>query len=193
MARQLSFSKYEQELRPELRQNLNIAESTEDVKKFFVYTIQKLFGRVLEGKEAFTYEDIRLDPQEQSGFIISEKLLGDPDFATVWSNSDLYNIVKRIADAAGNRAGARSVHPVGRRLEGTTLEQSRPFLWGGSRSHAANTCRERAAEKSNAARSARLRCGRGRRPARRGPAADRGERRALPSAVVAPRASGSSA
>ena len=89
MARQLSFSKYEQELRPELRQNLNIAESTEDVKKFFVYTIQKLFGRVLEGKEAFTYEDIRLDPQEQSGFIISDKLLGDPEFASVWSNSDL--------------------------------------------------------------------------------------------------------
>jgi hypothetical protein len=103
MARQLSFSKYEQELRPELRQNMNIAESTEDVKKFFVYTIQKLFGRVLEGKEAFTYEDIRLDPQNQSGFIISNDLLGNPDFAAVWQNSDLSNIVKRIADAAGNR------------------------------------------------------------------------------------------
>ena len=103
MARQLSFSKYEQELRPELRQNMNIAESTEDVKKFFVYTIQKLFGRVLEGKEAFTYEDIRLEPQEQSGFIISDKLLENPDFAAVWINSDLSNIVKRIADAAGNR------------------------------------------------------------------------------------------
>ena len=103
MARQLSFSKYEQELRPELRQNLNIAESTEDVKKFFVYTIQKLFGRVLERKEAFIYEDIRLDPQEQSGFIISDQLLGDPDFAAVWQNSDLSNIVKRIADSAGNR------------------------------------------------------------------------------------------
>jgi hypothetical protein len=86
-----------------LRQNLNIAESTEDVKKFFVYTIQKLFGRVLEGKETFTYEDIRLEPQEQSGFIISDKLLGDPQFEAVWSNSDLSNIVKRIADAAGNR------------------------------------------------------------------------------------------
>ena len=103
MARQLSFSKYEQELRPELRQNLNIAESTEDVKKFFVYTIQKLFGRVLERKEAFIYEDIRLDPHEQSGFIISDQLLGDPDFAAVWQNSDLSNIVKRIADSAGNR------------------------------------------------------------------------------------------
>jgi hypothetical protein len=103
MARQLSFSKYEQELRPELRQNLNIAESTEDVKKFFVYTIQKLFGRVLEGKEAFTYEDIRLAPQEQSGFIISDKLLGDPEFAAVWRSSDLSNIVKRIADSAGKR------------------------------------------------------------------------------------------
>jgi hypothetical protein len=103
MARQLSFSKYEQQLRPELRQNLNIAESTEDVKKFFVYTIQKLFGRVLEGKEAFRYEDIRLAPLEQSGFIISEKVLGDPEFAAVWQNSDLSNIVKRIADAASNR------------------------------------------------------------------------------------------
>jgi hypothetical protein len=103
MARQLSYSKYEQELRPELRQNLNIAESTEDVKKFFVYTIQKLFGRVLERKEAFPYEDIRLDPQEKSGFIISDKLLGDPDFAAVWQNSDLANIVKRIADSASNR------------------------------------------------------------------------------------------
>ena len=103
MARQLSYSKYEQELRPELRQNMNIAESTEDVKKFFVYTIQKLFGRVLERKGAFAYEDIRLDPQEQSGFIISDKLLEDPDFAAVWRNSDLANIVKRIADAASNR------------------------------------------------------------------------------------------
>ena len=103
MARQLSFSKYEQELRPELRQNMNIAESTEDVKKFFVYTIQKLFGRVLERKETFTYEDIRLAPQEQSGFIISDKILEDPDFAAVWHDSDLYNIVKRLADAAGNR------------------------------------------------------------------------------------------
>ena len=103
MARQLSFSKYEQQLRPELRQNLNIAESTEDVKKFFVYTIQKLFGRVLEGKGAFQYEDIRLAPLEQSGFIISDKVLGDPEFAAVWQNSDLSNIVKRIADAASNR------------------------------------------------------------------------------------------
>ena len=103
MARQLSFSKYEQQLRPELRQNLNIAESTEDVKKFFVYTIQKLFGRVLEGKEAFRYEDIRLAPMEQSGFIISDKVLEDPEFEAVWQNSDLSNIVKRIADAASNR------------------------------------------------------------------------------------------
>jgi hypothetical protein len=57
MARQLSYSKYEQELRPELRQNMNIAESTEDVKKFFVYTIQKLFGRVLERKGALTLKN----------------------------------------------------------------------------------------------------------------------------------------
>jgi hypothetical protein len=103
MARQLSFSKYEQELRPELRQNLNIAESTEDVKKFFVYTVQKLFDRVMEGKEAFTYEDIRLEPLKESGFFISDRLRAEPTFKTVWKNSDLSNIVKRMSDAAGNR------------------------------------------------------------------------------------------
>lgn len=103
MARQLSFSKYEQELRPELRQNLNIAESTEDVKKFFVYTVQKLFNKVLEEKEAFRYEDIQLAPQERSGFIISDTLLGNAAFAAVWQDSDLANIVKRIADTASNR------------------------------------------------------------------------------------------
>jgi hypothetical protein len=103
MARQLSFSKYEQELRPELRQNLNIAESTEDVKKFFVYTVQKLFDKVLEGKGPIRYEDIRLAPMEQSGFIISDELLRNPEFIAVWQNSDLSNIVKRIADTAANR------------------------------------------------------------------------------------------
>ena len=40
---------------------------------------------------------------KQSGFIISDTVLGDPDFEAVWQNSDLSNIVKRIADAAGNR------------------------------------------------------------------------------------------
>jgi uncharacterized membrane protein YcaP (DUF421 family) len=111
MARQLSFSKYEQELRPELRQNLNIAESTEDVKKFFVYTIQKLFSKVLEEKGAFRYEDIQLAPMEQSGFIISDKLMRDAEFAAVWHNSDLSNIVKRIADAAGNRNKKKKKNP----------------------------------------------------------------------------------
>ena len=103
MKKKFSFTRYEREILPNFRQKISKAESTEDVKKFFVYTIQKLFGRVLERKGAFTYEDIRLDPQEQSGFIISDKLLEDPDFAAVWRNSDLANIVKRIADAASNR------------------------------------------------------------------------------------------
>jgi len=103
MKKRFSFTRYEREILPNFRQKISKAESTEDVKKFFVYTIQKLFGRVLERKGAFTYEDIRLDPQEQSGFIISDKLLEDPDFAAVWRNSDLANIVKRIADAASNR------------------------------------------------------------------------------------------
>ena len=46
MVRQLSYTKYENEILPELRQKLNQAESTEDVKKFFTQTIRVLFEKI---------------------------------------------------------------------------------------------------------------------------------------------------
>ena len=45
MSKRLSYTKYEQELLPDFRAKINRAESTEDVKKFFVRTIQELFGQ----------------------------------------------------------------------------------------------------------------------------------------------------
>ena len=43
-----------------LRENLSLAESTEDVKKFFVYAVKEFLERALEGQISFEYEDIAL-------------------------------------------------------------------------------------------------------------------------------------
>ena len=45
MSRQLSFTKIEKELLPAYRQKMGSAESTEDVKKFFVYIVQELLNK----------------------------------------------------------------------------------------------------------------------------------------------------
>ena len=47
MTKRLSFVKYEQELRPTLRERINSAESTEDVKKFFAHAVLELLEEVL--------------------------------------------------------------------------------------------------------------------------------------------------
>ena len=50
MIKQQSFTKIESELLPEFRRRIGTAESTEDVKKFYIYTMQELFNRVFSGK-----------------------------------------------------------------------------------------------------------------------------------------------
>lgn len=103
MKRQFSFSKYEREVRPMLRENLNRSESTEDVKKFFVYAFRDLMNRVSVGRLAVEYEDILLDLLERDGFLIGDRLGATPDFVSLWNDSDLPHIVKRMAESAIKR------------------------------------------------------------------------------------------
>jgi len=103
MTKQISFSKYEQELRPQYRESVNSAESTEDVKKFFAYSTHELIETALQGKVAVEYEDICLDPHRESGFVISSRLRNLQEFDSVWNRSDLPHIVKRMAEFAIKR------------------------------------------------------------------------------------------
>ena len=103
MTRQISFSKYEQELRPEYRQRINSAESTEDIKKFFAYTVLELFERVLGGEIDLNYDDVHLNPKRKAGFAVSKRLRGIADFVSAWKKSDLPHIVRRIAEVAIKR------------------------------------------------------------------------------------------
>ncbi|UCG81828.1 MAG: hypothetical protein JSV60_06040 [Desulfobacterales bacterium] len=103
MTKQVSFSKYEQELRREYRKRIDSAESPEDVKKFFVRTVLRLFRKVLGDKVYFDYEDVHLDPKRKDGFVVSNRLGGIRDFVSIWKKSDLRHIVKRMAEFAIKR------------------------------------------------------------------------------------------
>ena len=102
-AQQLSFSKVENEVMPEFRRRINEAESTEDVKKFFAYTIQELFNKIFPGSVPLSFEEIRLQPDESPGYWLSEAVLAREDVAGVWATSDLPHILDRVSQVAVKR------------------------------------------------------------------------------------------
>ena len=100
MARQMSYTKHENKLLHDLRQKLNKAESTEDVKKFFVHTSRKLFDSVSDGRMDSRYEDIALQPGKAPYYRVADRLSSTEAFDSVWSNSDLSRVLGRFAEAA---------------------------------------------------------------------------------------------
>ena len=102
MTQQQSFSKVENELQHKFRKMVNKAESTEDVKKFFTYSMLELFSQVGAGRLALQYEDIGLMPGSEPPFRISEQVRSREEFAQIWNASDLSPIVSRFAGLALN-------------------------------------------------------------------------------------------
>jgi len=104
MDKQLSFTKHEREILPQLRENLNLAESTEDVKKFFAYAGKELFEHVLADQHVrINYDDIVFDPENTPFYQVSERLRSHEAFLTVWKNSDLANLLSNMAATSKNR------------------------------------------------------------------------------------------
>lgn len=111
MARQLSFTKYENEALRTYRQKLNSAESTEDVKKFFFYTTQSLFENVFDGKLNVEPEDITLIPEAKPYFRFADRILTTELFTETWGQSDLSRVLGRFAESAAGRMKHLEKHP----------------------------------------------------------------------------------
>ncbi len=111
MTRQLSFSKYENQTLPSFRDKTNLAESTEDIKKFFGYTTRELLDNIFAGKMTFDHTDIVLDDTTEPYYAVSERLLASEEFKEVWSNSDLPHVTGRLAKTAMNRYKHLQKHP----------------------------------------------------------------------------------
>jgi len=100
MVKQLSFTKFENEILPEFRQKLNTAESTEDVKKFFFQTVRLLFEKILEKKGTVRFEDIELLVETAPHYRFNPRLSSDDAFQNLWEDSDLSSVMARLAKAA---------------------------------------------------------------------------------------------
>lgn len=103
MTRMQSFSKAENDLLPKFRKLTNEAESTEDVKKFFVYCMQELFTQAFAGRLELRFGDIELVPEGGRFFSIDKEILSREDFTETWQSSDLPQIVARFAELAIGR------------------------------------------------------------------------------------------
>ena len=103
MARQISFTKYENEVLPDFRKKLNLSESTEDVVNFFAHTIMELCENIFEGKIDFGSEDISLVLNREPHYKINERLFSSDTFTSVWKDSDLSRVIGRFAKSAMNR------------------------------------------------------------------------------------------
>ena len=111
MIKQLSFTRYEHKILPNFRQMISKAESTEDVKKFFVYTAIELFENIFKGKMDFEYEDIALMPDSDPHYKVSKRLFSFKDFAFAWNDSDLPVIIDHLAESAMHRYMHLQKHP----------------------------------------------------------------------------------
>ncbi|HSR35614.1 MAG TPA: hypothetical protein VLL73_00415 [Desulfurivibrionaceae bacterium] len=112
MTKQLSFSKFENEIMPDFRDRINRAESDEDVKKFFAYAANELMNNVFAGKIPLQYGDISLDPTaEAPQFKVTERLLDLKEFSEIWHNSDMRHVTGRLAQTAANRCKHLGKHP----------------------------------------------------------------------------------
>jgi hypothetical protein len=103
MSPQISFTKYENEVLPDFRKKLNLAESTEDVINFFAQTIMEFCNSVFKGKISFDDEDITLILGQDPHYMINRRLFNLNEFTSVWNTSDLSRVIGRFAKSAMNR------------------------------------------------------------------------------------------
>ena len=103
MTRMDSFTRVENELLPKFRNMINQSESTEDVKKFFVYCMQDLLAQVFEGRLVVRFEEVALSPDATPPFTLDAALQGQEEFVRLWQGSDLSQIVTRFAELALSR------------------------------------------------------------------------------------------
>ena len=100
MKQPLSFTRIENEILPKFRRQISEAESTEEMKYFYSYIIQELFHLVFSGQIDVRDNDVRLIPEKQPPFELSEEIRANEAFISVWNTSDLSSIITRFSEAA---------------------------------------------------------------------------------------------
>ena len=103
MTEQQSFTKLEREQVPQLRDDLDAAESTEDVRKFFAYNVRHLLMKVMMGEVEVLPDDIQLNPDAPPYYRLGPGLKDNSRFVEISAHSDLPQILERFAEASAHR------------------------------------------------------------------------------------------
>jgi hypothetical protein len=96
---------------PQFRERINRAESTEDVKNVFIQCVEKLLKDIFNGKVKVKEGDVRLIPESEPYYQISEHLQTDEPIKSYWKDSDLPHIIFRLAEPAIRRRKHIEKHP----------------------------------------------------------------------------------
>jgi len=106
-----SYAHVERELIHHFRDQLNHAESEEDVKKFFSQTIQNLLDKVLANEVSVEDGDAVLKPGTSPYYEISDRLAGTPVFQELRRHSDINAVLRRFAEPAVKHCRHLQGHP----------------------------------------------------------------------------------
>ena len=98
----MSLTKYEHQVLPRLRDQLNQSESVEDVKKFFIATVQEFLSLATEGSLSASYDDITLVPGQTPYYSLSPEVAENASIKAL-TDSDLDAVLKRLAEQASHR------------------------------------------------------------------------------------------
>lgn len=95
-----SYTHVERELMHHYRDQLNHAESEEDIKKFFARTIQQLLTKLMNNEVSIEDNDATLKPGASPCYEISNRLAATTAFQELRDHSDLNAVLKRFAEPA---------------------------------------------------------------------------------------------
>jgi len=101
--KKISFRKFEHMILPHFRQRLNEAESAEDIRNTFVSSIKSFFESAFGGRVSMNEEDVRFTPYEEPYFHLSGEVMKQESIRSTWGDSDLRNVIERLAESAVNR------------------------------------------------------------------------------------------
>ncbi len=103
MGKQISIVKHENTILPGFRKKISRAESTEDVKKFFVYSVRELLVNIFQDKKFYDFDVIKLSPMGTPHYEFNKSISSSAEFSSVWKNSDLPRVIGHMAEAAIHR------------------------------------------------------------------------------------------
>ena len=111
MGNQISVVKHENSILPGFRNRISRAESTEDVKKFFVYSVRELLVNVFQDNKFQDFDVIKLSFKGKPHYEFNKDLTSSDEFSDVWQNSDLPHVIRRMAETAIHRHWHLEKHP----------------------------------------------------------------------------------